>query len=415
MKRLAIIGIITTCIVVCAGVYAGIQYSWFEFPYTHDDDDVYDLSSAMNEFALTLYQEICAQTQGNIFFSPYSIYVALAMTYEGSNSTTQEEMDDVLGYPKGNSSMLSALRYLWDTFNENDNIELSTANALWLKENFELLDTYTEKIAKYFVGKVTELDFSNAQEAADTINAWVEQETNGKIKDLVPASAINSYTVLILTNAIYFKGDWQVQFDEENTIDEPFYLPSGESIDVPLMRLIDSETLFNYTETDAFQLLELPYAGNDVSMLVLLPKTDDFSAVQQMVTNDQLTIWKEAMEPTTIDIYFPKFTLETDYSLNTHLQNMGMPSAFVPGGADFTDIAHAPDLYITAVLHKAFIEVNEQGTEAAAATAVIVGITSVQDPPERLEFRADHSFLFMIQHKETGNILFMGNIVNPLE
>jgi len=415
MKRLTIYGILTASIVICASVYAGVVYYQGGFPWQHTDDDVIILDDAMNTFAFELYQKIRATTDENLFFSPYSIYIALGMTFEGANGTTAEEMTKVLGYSPRNETMLSVLGYLWDEYNTNEAFNLSTANALWLRQGFALLDSYLATIATYYRGNVTEMDVSKPVETAAMINSWVENQTNGKIKDLISPAFINSNTALILTNAIYFKGMWEHPFDTNMTQTKGFEVAPGEYVNVPMMQIEYSEHLFNYTETETMQVLELPYKGDKLSMLVLLPKEHDLSTVEQIMDVHKLKELKNSLEPKEIDIYLPQFKFETDYDLNDMLIAMGMPTAFTPS-ADFSGIDGIGSLFIYKVLHKAFIEVNEEGTEAAAATAVIMMETALPGGSEqRLMFNANHPFLFIIQHKETGNILFMGNVMNPLE
>jgi len=415
MKLLKIFGVLAVCMVITAGVYAGMVYTNIvRPPWTPPQEpNIPGLNDPMNDFALRLYKELCSKTNGSVFFSPYSIYVALAMAFEGARSSTAEEMSHVLGYQQGNSTMLSTLYRLWQIYNNNTAFNLSTANALWLSKDFKILDDYVEKITTYFAGHASEVDFSNPVAAAKEINDWVEQNTNGRIKDLVPPSAIDSLTRLILTNAIYFKGTWKYPFDKNMTMNASFFVSSTQIVQVPMMNLIGTDILFNYTETETVQVLELMYAGDNVSMLIILPKNNNLDSVEQNLTLAQLKDWKNALHQTKIDIILPKFKLETSYSLNDPLQKMGMVHAF--SDADFSGITGSRDLFISAVLHKAFIEVNEEGTEAAAATAIIFAQTSINGEPPRLVFNADHPFLFVIQHNDTGNILFMGKIVNPAE
>lgn len=413
MKPLTIIGLLAVCMIMTASVYAGLVYSdSIHFPWnpplTPTPSHIYNLNTAMNEFALTLYTRLCAENSDNVFFSPYSIYIALAMAFEGANGATAEEMSTVLGYPKNNETMLSTIHYLWEEYNHNNAFNLSTANALWLRNGFIVLDDYIQKIMNYFGGNATELDFSNPVEAAKVINDWVELHTNGKIKDLVPAEKITDVTMLILTNAIYFNADWQHPFNSSLTADREFYIGPNITIQVPMMHMDASDVLYNYTETDTLQMIELPYAGGNVSMLILLPKDSGLAGLEQDLTLEQLNEWKESLQPKEVYIYLPRFTLETSYTLNDYLKQMGMTDAF-SDMADFSGITGYKGLFIDSVLHKAFIEVNEEGTEAAAATAIIVTISI------KPIFNADHPFLFIIQHRETGNILFMGKIVNPLE
>ena len=413
MKPLKIVGIFSVSLLIIAGIYSGMaNVNIVRFPWASPvNPDIPGLNDPLNDFALRLYKELCCKTNGSVFFSPYSIYVALAMVYEGARGSTAEEMSHLLGYQQGNTTMLSTLYTLWQMYNNNTAFNLSTANALWLKNNFQLLDEYIEDMTTYFAGRVSEVDFSNPVEAAKIINDWVEQQTNNNIKNLVPPNAITDLTRLILTNAIYFKGTWKYLFDKNLTVNTTFTVSSTQMVQVPMMTLIGTEYLFNYTETETVQVLELSYVGDDVVMIIILPKDGDLARVEQGLTGEQLHEWTRAMNQTVIDISVPKFKLETSYELNEYLEDMGMVHAFK--NADFSGITGNPDLFISHVFHKAFIEVNEEGTEAAAATAIVMDRCSLIEP-QRLVFNADHPFLFVIQHKGTSNILFMGKIVNPM-
>ncbi len=433
MNKLVLLAIITAGVLVAAGTY-----SVFDFNEKKDDNDnplgpnprdnnetgentsfsgYYNNSvvNAMNNFSFDLYKQLFVSDE-NVFYSPYSVFTALSMTYEGAVGDTASDMANVLGIKNNNETVLKAMKSLYKYFNQNGSYNISTANALWVRENFELLQNYLEKIQNYYGGNASEVDFSNQTQAANIINSWVENHTNGLIEDLVPASVIDPiYTYLILTNAIYFKGIWEVKFDPDNTTDQSFYPSNEEEIQVPTMTMVDTDDTFNYTSTDELQVLELPYKGDDLSMIILLPKEGyTISNVKDILSIENLSSWKDAFTENELDIYLPKFKMETKYELKQYLQSIGMTKPFMHS-ADFSNISNNTDLFIDLVIHKAYIDVDENGTEAAAATAVVIRTTSVEDPPERIEFRADHPFTFLIQQKTTGNILFMGNVVNPLE
>jgi len=383
--------------------------------------NITSFDEAVNNFAFNLYKEFYndPQNAGNIFNSPYSIFTALAMTYEGAKGVTAEEMASVLSIEQDNASFHEYMQALYQYLNENSEYNISTANALWPDIDYTLLQKYIDVIETYYGGNVSNVDYSNPEAAAEKINNWVENQTNNLIQDLVPASAIDPvFTKLILTNAIYFKGTWQVQFDEKNTTERPFEISDGEYTDAETMRLTGTQDQFNYTENEIMQILELPYTGNELSMTIFLPK--EGYTLSDIISSMNHESYKElinSMRKTELDIYLPKFTIKTPlYSLSKYLINLGMPTAF-SDFANFSGLGGIGMLKISDVLHKAFIEVNEEGTEAAAATAVIWGvITSVgNNPPTRIVFDADHPFLFTIHHKETNTILFMGNVDNPLE
>ena len=353
----------------------------------------------------------------NPFFSPYSIFTALAMTYEGAVEKTADEMAAVLHIQQDNESFHHYVNALYHFLNNTSEYNISTANAAWIKQNYSILDQYLNTIEDFYNAHAAYIDFSNPETAADIINRWVENETNDLIHELLTSDDIDPVlTRLILTNAIYFKSTWKVQFDRENTTNRPFTLLSGETIDVSTMSLIETEDAFNYTETEEFQMLELPYTGNDLSMIILLPKEDDeLSILVDSITEESYTQWLESMTEEEVDIYLPKFNITTpQYSLKDMLWNLGIHDAFT-FDADLSGISGFKDLYIKDVFHKGFIEINEEGTEAAAATAVVIYLKSNGGGHSRIVFNCDHPFLYLIQHKETGTILFMGTMNNPIQ
>jgi len=373
-------------------------------------ESVDSLSGAMNGFSFEMYKELGIDSDENVFFSPYSIFVALAMTYEGARGETAEQMKDVLSFEQNDEVSLCSFGRIYNLLNIDSEYTLNTANALWTMKDYPFLEEYLSFIDNYYMGKATDVDFSNPIETAEIINNWVEENTGGKIEDMLSSGDISPSTVLILSNAIYFKGLWMTQFDKEDTVDRDFEITPTEIVQVPTMVLTDSEEKFNYTETDDLQILELPYKGDDVSMIIFLPKEDNISSVEQMLDNENLATWMDSMNPTDVDIYLPKFTHKTEYNLKEMLISMGMDLAF-SFNADFSGMNGFGGLFIGKVLHKAFIEVNEEGTEAAAATTVHMFETAM--PGQSKVFDADHPFMYLIQHKETGTILFMGKVVDP--
>jgi len=380
--------------------------------------NITSFNDAVNQFCFDFFKKLADDENNspNIFYSPYSVFTALAMTYEGARNNTAVEMGNVLHIKQDNESFHEYMQSLYNHLNYNDEYNISTANALWPDVGFTMLDKYVNIIKTYYGGNASEVEYANPEEAARVINEWVENQTNNLIKDLVPPDAIDPIlTKLILTNAIYFKGTWQIQFDKENTTDREFTLSSGENVEVETMNLIDMDNKFNYTETDDLQILELPYDGGDISMMILLPKDGvSLSDVTSSLDREEYISWVDEMYETKADIYLPKFKFETSYGLNEYLMDLGMIDAF-NYDADFSGIDGTKMLFISKVLHKAFVEVNEEGTEAAAATAVIINYKAINpnEPPERITFDCDHPFLFTIHHKETGTILFMGSVDNP--
>jgi len=394
---------------------------FFLYPYQPDQppsaDDidatpagVEEVVGANNQFALELYSQLGKAERGNIFYSPYSIFAALAMTYEGAKGQTAAEMQSVFHFP-GSNVLRPNFAKIYNDINEKaEDYELRTGNALWVQQDYPFLEDYMSRVEQYYGGKAAETDFVHeAEKARQTINSFIEEQTNNKIKDLIPAGALNEMTRLVLTNAIYFKGTWRWQFDEADTFEGEFKISPSNTVKTQMMYMEPDEASFNYADTEDLQVLELPYKGEDVSMLILLPK-DNLESVESSLTAEKLSQYKQQMRETKLDeIYLPKFEFDTKYFLGGTLAALGMPTAFSES-ADFSGMTGKKDLFISAVIHQAYIKVDEEGTEAAAATAVIMELTAAL--PTNV-FRADHPFIFIIQEQESGNILFMGRVVDP--
>jgi len=362
---------------------------------------------ACNGFAFDLYGRYSVD-EGNILFSPYSISTALSMTYEGARGETAEEMEAVFGFLEDPSERLPSVAGIYNTLNEEGReYALHTVNALWIQQDYHVLEDYVDAIIGYYGGDVNALDFvAEPDESRVTINEWVEERTNDRIKDLFPSGSIDADVRLVLTNAIYFKGDWLYEFDEEATSEEEFHVTPTTSVEVDMMSLRDD---FNYAETDELQVLELPYTGEDVSMLILLPKRCYMGDVEAQLSAERLCEWVDVMEGAAVNVYLPRFTFETKYFMMEDLAEMGMPTAFTDA-ADFSGMTGNRELFIDKVIHQAFIEVNEEGTEAAAATGVSMKLSAAM--PEEV-FRADRPFIFLIRDMDTGLILFMGRVTDP--
>ena len=372
------------------------------------EEGIAQVVTGNHEFAFDMYDQL-KNKEGNVFFSPYSISSALAMAYEGANSQTEEEMKNVLHFPDDEIVLRSSFAKLNNVFNNDDTeYKLNVANALWLQHDYQFLPDYLNVVGKYYGGTATNLDFVNEnKKSAKEINNWVDDNTNGKIKNII--SSLSAQTRLVITNAIYFKGEWKYEFDKSDTKDMMFKNPTGEN-EVDMMYLNEKDFKFNYMENELMQVLEMPYKGDELSMLVFLPKENDMSVVENVLDPVRMTEIKNKMHNIRVEIFFPKFTFETKYGLNEPLMKLGMPTAFMWPGADFSGLDGTDNLYIADVLHKAFVEVNEKGTEAAAATAVVMELAAIMDP---LIFEADHPFIFIIQDRESGNILFMGKVEDP--
>ncbi len=380
-----------------------------------------NIVDANNKFSFDLYAKLRQEkNDDNIFFSPYSIVSAFAMTYEGAREETAKEIAKVFYFPTDDRTRREQFLKMLNEVNKKDQkYKLHTANALWVEKKYKLLDDYLKTIEKYYHGKATNVGFIDAEEREKSrkmINGWIEEKTNHKIKELIKREHLSKDTRLVLTNAIYFKGSWEMQFDKSATKEEDFKISPDKKVKVPMMSL-GMKGLefpeFMYTETEDLQALELPYEGRGLSMLIFLPKKD-IKEVEKKLNYDMLKQLKSRMELRPVEVYLPKFKFEGDYTLNDTLKKMGMPIAFDDNLADFSGMSGKSDLYIGYALHKAFVEVNEEGTEAAAATAVImVTKSAVYKPKKPVTFRADHPFIFLIQHNKTGVILFMGRVYDP--
>jgi len=368
------------------------------------------LVAGNTRFALDLYDQL-RKEDGNLFFSPFSLSTALAMTYGGARGNTAAEMADTLHFELAQERLHPAFARLQQGLDvsedEDAGYRLHIANALWPQKGYAFLPEFFELCQAHYRAGLQTVDYAGAtEEARQTINRWVEQRTEEKIKELLKPGVLTPLTTLVLTNAIYFKGDWAAQFDKEKTTDAPFTLLDGEQVSVPLMNQAGE---FRYTEDSAVQVLELPYAGEALSMVVVLPRQHDgLPALEKSLSAKKLADWLSKLRPRTVRVGLPRFKMTSEFKLNEVLQALGLRGAFT-GGADFSGMTGSRDLFISAVVHKAFVDVNEEGTEAAAATGVVMLKGGL--PPA---FRADHPFLFLIRDVRTGSILFFGRVLNPV-
>ncbi|HVM62744.1 MAG TPA: serpin family protein [Verrucomicrobiae bacterium] len=373
-----------------------------------------DVVAGNTAFALDLYAKL-RTADGNLFFSPYSISTALAMTYAGARGDTATQMAKVLHFQLKQDQLhpaFAALDERLNTIQKKGNVQLNVANSLWPQKKYPFLPDYLSQLKRYYGTSVTPLDYVKSPEAArKTINGWVEQKTHRKITDLIKRGALNPLTRLVLANAVYFKGKWTDPFDPKGTSDQPFHLSTNKDV---TCRLMLHEGDHAYNETADLQALALPYMGGDLSMIVLLPrKTDGLSALESELTPAKLTEWVGPLGRRKVDVFLPKFTFTREFSLGQTLVAMGMPYPF-SALADFSGMDGRTNwLYISEVAHKAFVDVNEEGTEAAAATGVTVALAGAEPMPT--VFRADHPFLFLIRDRYTGNILFIGRVVDPTQ
>lgn len=379
-------------------------------PAVSNRNEIAAVVEGNNAFAFDLYGVI-AHDKGNLFLSPFSISSALAMTYSGARGDTASQMAKALHFDQAADGLNSGFSELMKMFNASGkSYQLSVANALWGQTGTMFYPAFVDITKKCYDAGFAEVDYAcNTEGARRTINGWVEAKTNNKIVDLIKEGVLNSLTRLVLTNAIYFKGRWESQFKPEATKDAHFYVSPEENPNVPIMYQLGE---FKYAETTDIQILELPYVGGEVVMDILLPKPHaNLAAVESSLQPAQFQSWLERLSKEKVAVYLPRFKMERDLSLGGALQDLGMKDAFDENKADFSGMS-TTFLYITHVIHKAFVEVNEEGTEAAAATAVVMGTKSAP-PKEPPVFRADHPFFFVIRDSRTGSVLFMGRMTDP--
>ena len=370
------------------------------------------LVEADNLFGINLFKEVleAAEPEENVMISPLSVSLALAMTYNGADGDTKEAMEKTLElYGLTVDEINENYKILIDALVSVDpKVLMSIANSIWYKQNFEVEQDFINVNQNYFYAEVSPLDF-NDPDAVTTINNWVAGKTKNKITEIL--DAIPADAVMYLINAIYFKGIWKYEFDESDTEEMPFYLSDGNTKDVPMMV---QEASFNYLSNDIMQAVEMPYGAGNYSMVILLPQynktTDD---IVDQLSNENWNSWlSEFYEAEKVQIHLPKFRFEYKNQLNDELKNMGMEIAFDPDNADFSKINPAWQLFISRVIHKTFIEVNEEGTEAAAVTAVEMGTTSIGEETF-IPFYVNQPFIFAIKEKYTNSIIFIGKVMEP--
>jgi serine protease inhibitor len=368
---------------------------------------VSDLARDHNAFATDLYSQLRSQS-GNLLFSPLSISAAMGMAYGGARGETEVQMAKVMHFSLGQDKLHLAFSVMLDGLKSSpqDDYQLNIANRLWGQAGFKFRDDYIKLTEKNYGAAIKNLDFAgNVEDSRSIINKWVAEQTKDKIKDLMPRGSIESDTRMALTNAIYFHGNWVKRFDPKGTRDAPFYAP-GKEVKTPMMGQTKS---FRYAAADGMKLLELPYKGNRLSMIILLPdERDGLPKLEESFTTAKLDGWIQSAAERSVVVSIPKFKLTSQFSLAGTLRAMGMT---LPFGyqADFSGMDNDRDLYISAVIHKAFVDVNEEGTEAAAAT----GSSSKVMAAAPAEFRADHPFIFLIRDNQDGGILFLGRVNNP--
>jgi serine protease inhibitor len=368
----------------------------------------------LNNFSFDLYHSLSAGSSSNLFYSPLSISSALAMTYAGANGETADQMQSTLHYGPQVDLFHSQYGAMIDSLSskKGQDFKMNIANAIWVQDQFKLRNYFVETVKKDYNGEVRSMDFVNQPEASrDTINYWVEKKTAGKIQDLIPKGMIDDITRLILTNAVYFNAEWANKFNKRLTTEDNFYCFGNKIVKTDMMYQREH---YPVSQTKDYTILEIPYEGYEYSMLILLPKENDgLIDLSKSLSADDIIAHDKNKKHEEVLVYFPKFKMETEYELKKSLSGMGMPLAF-SANADFSNMTGGKDLMISSVIHKAFIDVDEEKTEAAAATAVVMKLTSMAPSPKApLEFRADHPFLFIIRSRNDDAILFMGQLTNP--
>ncbi|MGP4924595.1 serpin family protein [Psychrobacter faecalis] len=365
--------------------------------------------NANNQFAIDLYQQINkqpAQSDKNIFFSPYSLSTAMAMLYAAAEGETKQQIQKTFHYPTP-AILNPNSAALYNQFNKpNSNYDLSTVNDLWMRQGLSPNQTYLDTVKRYYGGQVTNLDFASRPEPSrQTINKTIANHTKQMIPELLPEGSIKSSTAAVLTNAVYFKSQWAQPLGLRGST-QPFYNLNGTITDTNFMYSIES---FDYMEDERVQVVELPYKGDELSMLVVLPKSKEAAAMQKLIANlstAQINKWTERLESKEIFLNMPKFKLEQIYKMESILTEMGMPIAF-SNKADFSLFNDKLPLAVDSVIHKAVVEVDEKGTVAAAATSIVITPISAS---YNAEFTADHPFMFMIKDNKTDAILFLGQV-----
>jgi serpin B len=386
------------------------------------------LAEGNTTFALNLYSTLIQNNNDNLFFSPYSVSTALAMTYAGARGNTKAQMAAALQFPSEGLSRETVHAAFLDLqaniqkIGSAGNIQLDAANSLWPDKKYTFLPGYLEFLQKYYGVTITPMDFERTPEIArTTINKWVEEKTRDKITNLIPSGALDQHTRLVLANAIYFKGKWAFPFNAAQTENAPFHVVTNEyvttkretkNLSVPA-RMMAQTKAFKYAEFDTLQVIALPYVGEELSMVVLLPsKETTLSQLEGNLNAGNWSKWRRALDRRDVQVFLPRFKMTWQASLVPAMQALGITDAF-RGAADFSGMDGTQSLFISDILHKAFVDVAEEGTEAAAATGVAIHASSsaMRAPPP--VFRADHPFLFVIQEDRTGSILFIGRVMNP--
>lgn len=380
-----------------------------------NSDTQSELVEGNNTFAFKLYQALAGKGE-NTFFSPYSISEALAMTYSGAAGETEKAMADALEFTLGQDKLHPAFNWLdielakrgqGAAGTDGKGFRLNIANSIWGQKDFKFLSPFLDNLAVNYGAGLRTVDFiKDADKSRITINSWVEEKTENRIKDLIPQGGVNQMTRMVLTNAIYFNAAWLNPFEEEMTANGTFTKLDGNKVNVPMMKQNEST---RYTEGNGYQAVELQYDGRELSMIILLPKDGEFGSFESSLDNAVLKQIISQLKTYSVTLTMPKFKYESSFGLKDAFNQLGMGIAF-SDKADFSGMDGKNDLFIQDVLHKAFVSVDEAGTEAAAATAVIVGTTSM---PESATMTINQPFIYLIRDNATGSIIFLGRVMDP--
>ena len=409
---------------LAAVLFAAACAAYADEPPAADDKAAAALAGGNEAFAFSLYSRL-AGTGGNLFFSPFSVSAALAMTMAGARGNTRAEMAALLALSDPDEKLHPAFGRLIENLNtrkykgrwEEDPdagrkpFELVVANSLWGRKGYPFEDSFRKLAAASYGAGLVETDFDSDPETARLeINSWVEDKTAKKIKDLLAQGSVTELTRLVLVNAVYFKAAWEEPFEKSATAEGIFHVSDSAAVKAQFMRLTKT---FKYGKTRGVEILSMPYIGRDLAMLVLLPdQASGMAGLEKDLQPEKLAALLRALKWEDVEVSLPKFKIESSFNLNKTLQEMGMKDAFNPASADFSGMAKTGEIFVGIVLHKAFVDVNEEGTEAAAATAVSMEGESA-DEVKPIVFRADRPFLFVLRDEKTSSILFMGRVADP--
>ena len=419
MNKLIPIGII----IVIVGVISVLSLDQFDIRPSISSNDVnitpfvlienatipQNIATANNEFAIDFYKKIYDSDE-NLFFSPLSMYTAFSLLYEGARENTADEIQQVFGFESNDVNRYNDTAYLLSVINRNDSHStLTLSNGLWIADWFTAYDDYIEIARETYLSDVEQINFID--EGVSKINGWAADKTNDKIKKVVTQDLMTTDTAAIIANAIYFKGTWLTEFSTDNTRKSEFKINNTNSVDADFMNI---KTELKYASLNGAQILEMPYKGDRLSMLVILPEdANGITQLEESISAELIKQWKDNLSLQEVIVSMPKFETKTHYNLNIPLAELGMPTVFDPYDANLLDIGSSVkgNLYVESALHDAYVKVNEEGTEAAAVTAIVVFTLEEAPPPPY--FIADHPFIFIIQDDSSGTILFMGRISNP--